>query len=57
MADAYCYYVLILKIPDGIFWAMPVWFVEDVAADQAAYENWVASEKKKMLERGHHGKH
>ena len=37
----YTYYVLILKIPEEIFWYSDVAFVEKVAKNKEAYDGWL----------------
>lgn len=41
--DYYAYYVLILGIPEDVFWNTDTSFVQWVAEDRAAYENWRAA--------------
>ena len=39
--DYYTYYVLILEIPENIFWYADYSFVVSVAANKAAYDGWL----------------
>lgn len=34
--------MLNLGIPESTFWDADIWFVKEVAANKAAYENWYA---------------
>ena len=40
--DAYTYYVLLLGIPETIFWDADVAFLRGVVEDKAAYDGWTA---------------
>ncbi len=39
--DYYTYYVLILKIPEDIFWYADISFLLGVVENKAAYDGWV----------------
>ena len=49
--DYYVFYVLILGIPENIFWNFDISFVLNVADNKSAYENWLSSEKEKQRQR------
>lgn len=51
--DLYTYYVLILKIPDHVFWHADIPFLVRVADNKAAYDGWFAYAMKKEGERKH----
>ena len=38
--DAYTYYVLILKIPEDVFWFADLAFLRGVVDNKAAYDGW-----------------
>lgn len=40
MEDAYTYYVLLLGIPETIFWDADISFLKGVVADKSAYDGW-----------------
>lgn len=46
--DAYTYYVLMLGIPESIFWDADVSFLLGVVADKSAYDGWEASERRRI---------
>lgn len=52
MADAFAYYVLILGMPEDLFWDAEPSFLKQVAADKAAYDAWAAYERGKAAEKG-----
>ena len=39
--DYYTYYVLILKIPEDIFWYADISFLLGVVENKAAYDGWL----------------
>jgi hypothetical protein len=39
--DCYTYYVLILKIPEDIFWYADISFLLGVVENKAAYDGWL----------------
>lgn len=39
--DYYTYYVLILKIPEDIFWYADISFLLGVVANKTAYDGWL----------------
>lgn len=39
--DRYTYYVLLLGIPEDVFWYCDVSFVLGVVEDKAAYDGWL----------------
>jgi hypothetical protein len=39
--DCYTYYVLILKIPEDIFWFADISFLLGVVENKAAYDGWL----------------
>ncbi len=49
--DAYTYYVLLLGIPEGVFWYADPPFVQRVAENKSAYDAWDACEREKEIER------
>lgn len=51
IADAYTYYVLLLGIPESIFWHADYSFLLSVVEDKAAYDAWHAAMQSKKLER------
>ena len=51
MEDAYTYYVLILEIPESLFWNADISFLDGVVANKSAFDGWVTSEQKKEQER------
>lgn len=42
--DYYTYYVMILKIPEQLFWYADISFVKNVAENKSAYDGWLSSE-------------
>lgn len=48
--DAYTYYVLILEIPETDFWHCSIAFLEEVAANKAAFDAYVAAERDRLSE-------
>lgn len=40
--DYYTYYVLILKIPEDIFWYADISFLRGVVENKSAYDGWLA---------------
>lgn len=40
MEDAYTYYVLLLGIPEELFWNADMSFLLGVVEDKAAYDGW-----------------
>ena len=48
--DAYTYYVLVVGVPEALFWDADVWFVREVATNKAAYEAWLNAEVAKRRE-------
>lgn len=51
MEDAYTYYVLILEIPETIFWDADISFVLGVVEDKSAYDGWKNTVQRKAQER------
>jgi hypothetical protein len=51
VADYYTYYVLILKIPEDIFWYADISFLIDVVEDKAAYDGWLDYQLKREREK------
>lgn len=51
--DYYTYYVLILKIPDHVFWERDLRFLDRIAEDKVAYDAWLRYAVKKEGERRH----
>lgn len=39
--DYYTFYVLILEVPEDIFWYADISFVEGVVSNKTAYDNWL----------------
>lgn len=54
--DAYVNYVLILGVPESVFWECDVSFVVTVAADKAAYDAWIAGENKRSVDEATSGR-
>lgn len=52
--DYYTFYVLILGIPENIFWHFDLSFVMEVADNKSAYENWLSSEKERLEKQAKH---
>lgn len=46
--DYYTFYVLILGVPENIFWNYDLSFVFNVADNKTAYDNWLASEREQL---------
>lgn len=38
--DCYTYYVMILEVPEDVFWYADVAFVDAVVANKAAFDAW-----------------
>ena len=51
IADAYTYYVLLLGIPESIFWYADYSFVLSVVENKAAYDAWYGSAQRKQMEK------
>lgn len=49
--DAYCYYVLILNIPEHIFWYSDISFLHNVVEDKSAYDGWFNYVQKKQRDK------
>jgi len=49
--DYYTFYVLILEIPENVFWYSDVSFVKSVAENKMAYNGWLNYELEKNAER------
>lgn len=49
--DAYTYYVTMLGLSEELFWRADLSTVATVAANKAAYDGWVSSEKEKAAEK------
>jgi len=43
--------VVILGIPEGVFWGMDISFVMWVAENKSAHENWLAAVREEEAER------
>lgn len=54
--DYYTYYVMILEIPEDIFWNADVSFVRDVAANKSAYDGWLGYVKEREMRSKSKGK-
>ena len=50
--DYYVYYVLVLGIPEDVFWHSDWAFVTSVAERKGAYDAWLAGERENMLRKG-----
>lgn len=48
--DAYTYYVLVLGIPETIFWDADISFLRGVVEDKAAYDGWSAYVQRRKAE-------
>ena len=48
--DAYVNYVIVLGVPESVFWNCDVSFVASVAADKAAYDAWIAGENERAAD-------
>lgn len=53
--DYYTYYVLILEIPEHIFWYADYSFLLGVVENKTAYEGWLNSELDRLKERKQRG--
>ena len=42
--DAYALYVLILKLPEDIFWHAPLRSLSTISEDKAAFDRWQSAE-------------
>lgn len=54
MEDAYTYYVLLLGIPEELFWDADISFLLGVVENKAAYDGWsnyVARRKREKAKR------
>lgn len=51
VTDAYTHYVLVLGIPESTFWDADVWFVQEAAANKAAYDQWYADALDKQMKK------
>jgi hypothetical protein len=49
--DYYTYYVLILKIPEDIFWYADISFLAGVVANKTAYDGWLEYQIKREREK------
>lgn len=49
--DYYAYYVLIMKIPDAMFWASDLNTLDRICQNKLAYDGWLAHAMKKEGER------
>lgn len=49
--DYYTLYVLVLGIPEALFWHGDWSFVMDVAADKDAWDGWLAAEREALADR------
>lgn len=58
MEDAYTYYVLLLGIPETIFWDSDISFLKGVVENKSAYDGWYnyASEKERKRQDGKRGR-
>ncbi len=50
MEDCYTYYVLIMGLPENLFWYSELSDLISIAADKAAYDDWVASERDRLAQ-------
>ncbi len=50
--DYYVYYVRILGIAEETFWESDIPFLQFLAEDIAAYENWKSYAREKVMENG-----
>lgn len=53
--DYYTYYVLILEIPEDIFWFADYSFLLGVVSNKTAYDGWMNSEIEKERKRSRKG--
>lgn len=51
MEDAYTYYVLLLGIPEELFWDADISFLLGVVEDKAAYDGWSGYVARRRQER------
>lgn len=49
--DYYTYYVMIMKIPDALFWDSDLPFLDRVIYNKTAYDGWLSYAIKKEGER------
>ena len=49
--DAYTYYVLILGIPEDIFWYSDISFLHNVVENKTAYDGWLNYTRKKQQDK------
>lgn len=54
--DYYTYYVLILEIPEHIFWYADYSFLLGIVEDKVAYDGWLNSYIEKEREKARHSK-
>ena len=46
--DAYVFYVLMMGVPETVFWDADVSFLAGVVEDKTAYDGWEASERRRI---------
>ena len=51
MEDAYTYYVLLLGIPESVFWDADISFLKGVVENKAAFDGWEAYVSRRRTER------
>ena len=49
--DYYTWYVIIMKLPDELFWKSEIRFLDRIVENKAAYEGWLAYATRKESER------
>ena len=50
--DIYTLYVLIVGVPEDVFWHADVSFVEGVVANKSAYDGWLSYATERETKRG-----
>lgn len=48
MEDAYTYYVMMMGVPESVFWDADLSFLLGVVEDKTAYDAWEASERRRI---------
>lgn len=49
--DYYTFYVLILNLPEELFWYSDIAFVKSIVENKTAYDAWLDYEKEKLERR------
>lgn len=48
--DYYTFYVLILGIPEGVFWGLDFRALQSIAENKIAYDAWCSDAEARLLE-------